>query len=272
MDFLTSGDPAVYLLIAVVPLAVGAAIIWNTTRVKRGNAEYESEPSTARSSTVMRWIFTPICAVTALLSLAFALFSFQRPSCSVTLTPETGVACFKEGGAVEVVATALSNAELVSDLSRSIPAAAGEWGVVNTTDGVSIAYGTSELGTVDDQSLSSAGYYQTQSEIIGPVYVALTEEATNGTPLVEVSVNTVSRIAEEFFGVSLKVIEWYTETSDSIAVRAALGETSVTDDIGRDTQIRIEGGSFVIVFKLISLDLRRPEAVRATFLMLKYPR
>ena len=181
------------------------------------------------------------------------------------------MACFSDGRSVEVVATPLQDDELVANSSKAIPAATGELGVVNTTDGISIGYGTSTIGSVDDGSLAVAGYYRTQSEIVGPTYVALTDEATSGDPLVKVSAYTVRKIRAEFDGVSVKVIEWNTG-GDVIAVRVAFDETEEFSDIGRDTEIRIESGSFVIVFKLISLDLREREKVRATFLMLKYPR
>ena len=270
-ELLTLMMPGIYALCAI--LAGGLAwLVWQRISFKRKNNEYNIEPTTQRFSTFIRWISTLIFFGAAVLSLVFAGFSFQGPQCSVALTPDSGVACFKEGKAVEVVARPFQDGELVANSSKAIPAATGELGVVNTTDGISIGYGTSIIGSIDDESLAVAGYYRTQSEIIGPTYIALTDEATSGDPLVGISANTVSRISAEFNGVLVKVIEWYTGRSDVIAVRATFDETAISSDISRDTEIRIESGSFVIVFKLISLDLREREKVRATFLMLKYPR
>ena len=229
-------------------------------------------PSNSLHTTVVRWGITIACSIVAILAIISFVSSFRQTQCSVMLEPAIDVACFSDGRSVEVVARPFQDGELVANSFKAISPATGELGVVNTTDGISIVYGTSTVGSVDDESLAVAGYYRTPSEIIGPTYVVLTDEATSGDPLVGVSENTVSKISAEFIGVSVKVIEWYTGRSDVIAVRATFDETAISSDISRDTEIRIESRSFVIVFKLISLDLREREKVRATFLMLKYPR
>ena len=236
------------------------------------------KPTTQRGESVprsYRWgiAIALICSfVAVLLFSSFRAFPFNRPQCSVTLDTRQRRGLLQvRVEAVEVVARPFQDGELVANSSKAIPAATGELGVVNTTDGISIGYGTSTIGSVDDGSLAVAGYYRTQSEIVGPTYVALTDEATSGDSLVKVSAYTVRKIRAEFDGVSVKVIEWNTG-GDVIAVRVAFEETAIFSDIGRDAEIRIESRSFVIVFKLISLDLREREKVRATFLMLKYPR
>ena len=263
-------EPVAYVLVAFI-LCVLLLPIWRIVSIKiRGLEVVSGAPE--RYSLVIRLGLTVLFVVIMGFAIFFAVAAFRQSQCSVMLTPDSGVACFREGRAVEMLAEPLQDGELVSNSSKAIPRPTGELTVVNTTDGMSIAYGTSTIGSVDDGALAVAGYYRTQSQIIAPTYIALTDEATRGDPLVGVSATTASSISAEFIGVSVKVIEWYTGRSEVIAVRVAFEETAISSDIGRDTAIRLESGGFVIVFKLISLDLREREEVRATFLMLKYPR